>query len=115
MNTNVMQIAYNRYETDPVRRMSVVAPELLYDDFKLCFNNAKRGKYGRVYDRIDGNIIYEWLQKYSEERVQTVYPEGNYHPDIADNNERFRASNDDEFEKFRLSYIIGKMNKNENK
>lgn len=31
MNTNVMQIAYNRYETDPVRRMSVVAPELLYD------------------------------------------------------------------------------------
>ena len=34
------------------------------EDFKLCFNNAKRGFYGKVYDRIDGNIIYEWLQKY---------------------------------------------------
>lgn len=24
------------------------------DDFKLCFNRAKKGLYGKVYDRIDG-------------------------------------------------------------
>lgn len=31
MNTNVMQVAYNHYDMAPVRRMSVVAPELLPD------------------------------------------------------------------------------------
>ena len=27
------------------------------DDFKLCFNRAKKGLYGKVYDRIDGAVI----------------------------------------------------------
>lgn len=81
------------------------------EDFKLCFDNAKRGKYGKVYDRIDGNVIYEWLQKYSEERVQTAYPEGSYRPNVANNNERFIGKNDEEFEKFRISYIVEKMKK----
>lgn len=31
MNTNIMQVAYNRYETTPIRKMSVVTPELLTD------------------------------------------------------------------------------------
>jgi len=39
------------------------------EDFKLCFNNAKKGLYGKVYDRIDGQIIIEWLKKYLNERM----------------------------------------------
>lgn len=78
------------------------------EDFKLCFNNAKRGKYGKVYDRIDGNIIYEWLQKYSEERVQTAYPESSYRPEVASKNERISNKRDREFENFRISYIVEK-------
>lgn len=78
------------------------------DDFKLCFNNAKRGFYGKVYDRIDGNIIYEWLQKYSEERVKTAYSEIDYRPDIASKNERVSTKQDREFENFRISYIAEK-------
>lgn len=78
------------------------------EDFKLCFNNAKRGKYGKVYDRIDGNIIYEWLQRYAEERVQTAYPECNYQPEIASKNERISNKQDTYFENFRISYIAGK-------
>jgi len=42
------------------------------DDLKLCFDNAKKGKYGKVYDRIDGQIIFEWLELYLEERVQAI-------------------------------------------
>lgn len=34
------------------------------EDFKLCFDNAKKGKYGKVYDRIDGQVILEWLHNY---------------------------------------------------
>lgn len=78
------------------------------EDFKLCFNNAKRGFYGKVYDRIDGNIIYEWLQKYSESRVKTAYPEIDYRPEIASKNERASTKQDREFENFRISYIAEK-------
>lgn len=42
---------------------------LKIEDFKLCFNNAKRGKYGKVYDRIDGNVIYDWIIQYNQERM----------------------------------------------
>lgn len=95
-----------------VQTIRLIVEDFYYfnvEDFKLCFNNAKRGKYGKVYDRIDGNVIYEWLQKYSEERIQVAYPEGSYRVNVADKNERFTGKDDDEFEKFRLSYIIEKM------
>lgn len=95
-----------------VQTIRLIVEDFYYfnvEDFKLCFNNAKRGKYGKVYDRIDGNVIYEWLQKYSEERIQVAYPEGSYRVNVADKNERFTGKDDDEFEKFRLSYVIEKM------
>lgn len=40
------------------------------EDFKLCFNNAKKGLYGQVYDRIDGQVILSWIQKHIENRFQ---------------------------------------------
>ena len=42
-------------------------PHYKIEDFKFCFDNAKKGKYGKVYDRIDGHIILSWLEKYNEE------------------------------------------------
>lgn len=39
------------------------------EDFKLCFNNAKKGVYGKVYDRLDGQVIFEWLDKYLKDRM----------------------------------------------
>lgn len=44
-------------------------PFFKFEDFKLCFNNAKIGKYGISYDRVDGQIIFEWLNTYSNERA----------------------------------------------
>lgn len=42
------------------------------DDFKVCFDNAKRGIYGKSYNRIDGQIIFEWLRAYCLERMDVV-------------------------------------------
>jgi hypothetical protein len=45
------------------------------DDFKLCFNRAKKGLYGKVYDRIDGLVIFEWLNGYVGERLDAAQEE----------------------------------------
>lgn len=37
-------------------------------DFKLCFERAKFGDYGQMFDRIDGQLILLWLMKYDSER-----------------------------------------------
>jgi hypothetical protein len=41
------------------------------EDFKLCFKNAKRGKYngGKMYDRIDGQVIIDWCWQHHDERA----------------------------------------------
>lgn len=42
------------------------------EDFKVCFDEMKRGKYGKFYDRLDGQIIFECLYKYANERADAV-------------------------------------------
>lgn len=42
---------------------------LKIDDFKLCFNNVIKGKYGSVYDRIDVQTILSWIARYLNERL----------------------------------------------
>lgn len=37
------------------------------DYFILCFNRAKKGNYGKSYNRIDGQIIFEWLRAFDLE------------------------------------------------
>jgi hypothetical protein len=39
------------------------------DDFKLCFNKMKKGVYGKNFDRIDTQTIFEGLYQYLEERL----------------------------------------------
>jgi len=39
-------------------------------DLKCCFNKAKKGEYGKLYDRLDGAIIMEWIRTYLEERME---------------------------------------------
>ena len=42
------------------------------EDFKLCFSNAKKGRYGKVYDRVDGSMIYEWVDTYARGRMSVA-------------------------------------------
>jgi len=45
-------------------------PMLKPDDFKLCFDRIKAGRYGQIYDRMDGNVILEKISMYYDERCQ---------------------------------------------
>lgn len=41
---------------------------LQIDDIKLCLRNAMKGKYGPVYNRIDGSVVLGWFKAYNRER-----------------------------------------------
>lgn len=39
-------------------------------DFKVCFANGIKCKYGQLFDRFDASVIFEWLAKYADERAE---------------------------------------------
>ena len=43
------------------------------EDFRLCFNNAKAGRYDRngIF-RLDASVILTWLDKYTSERLNAA-------------------------------------------
>lgn len=44
-------------------------PSWRMDDFKLCFDRMKMGYYGKTYNRIDGQTIFEGLNDYDNDRM----------------------------------------------
>lgn len=40
-------------------------------DVRLVMSRAKKGEYGQLYGRIDGQIIYQWFSEYFEERSRS--------------------------------------------
>ena len=45
-------------------------PHLQTDDLKLCLRRAMKGSYGRVYNRLDGQMVLLWLREYDAERAR---------------------------------------------
>lgn len=45
-------------------------PMETFEDLILCLKNAKLGKYGKVYNRLDGQIIFEWFRLYLDEKYE---------------------------------------------
>jgi hypothetical protein len=45
-------------------------PYLSLADINLLFKNAKLGRYGKQYDRLDGQIILSWFDRYFDERCE---------------------------------------------
>lgn len=41
-----------------------------FEDLLLCLKNAKLGKYGKVYNRLDGQMIFEWFRLYLDEKYE---------------------------------------------
>ena len=41
-----------------------------FEDLLLCLKNAKIGKYGPVYNRIDGQTIFTWFGLYLDEKYE---------------------------------------------
>lgn len=42
------------------------------EDFRLCFNNAKNGRYDKGIFRLDASVILSWLNKYTSDRVNAA-------------------------------------------
>jgi hypothetical protein len=40
------------------------------EDFTLMFREAKKGKYGEMFNRLDGQIIFRWMGLYLEEKAK---------------------------------------------
>lgn len=43
-------------------------PHYVQEDFKLFFNMAKKGMFGQIFGRMDGEVIMNWLAKYDIHR-----------------------------------------------
>jgi hypothetical protein len=41
---------------------------LRVDELRMCFRMAMKGEFGSVYNRIDGQIFFEWILKYMKKR-----------------------------------------------
>jgi hypothetical protein len=42
------------------------------EDLMLCLKYAKINRYGTSYNRLDGQIIFQWFQQYLDEKYQEV-------------------------------------------
>lgn len=66
---------YNMGDAQIVATVNMIIEEYGYfkiDDFKVCFDRAMRGKYGKTFNRLDGMVIMEWLEKYDAERTMLI-------------------------------------------
>ncbi len=43
---------------------------LSLEDFKMCFNNGKLGRNIKIYDRIDGSIIFTMIDNHAKIRSE---------------------------------------------
>lgn len=43
-------------------------PYFTLADINLIFKKAKKGDFGQIYDRLDGQIILSWFSKYNQLR-----------------------------------------------
>lgn len=41
---------------------------LRVDELQICFRMAMKGEFGPVYNRIDGQVFFEWLKKFMGKR-----------------------------------------------
>jgi len=46
---------------------------LKFEDLVACFRNGVQGRYGKIYNRLDIMIIYEWMGQYQKEKEELLY------------------------------------------
>lgn len=54
--------------SDTIALIQETYPHYTQEDFKLFFNMAKKGMFGQIFGRIDGEVIMNWLAKYDIHR-----------------------------------------------
>lgn len=63
---NPVQIA------ETTKMVEIYFPHLNPADLKLCFNAMKLGRYGKFYDRIDGQVFLQAIEEYNQERMNVI-------------------------------------------
>lgn len=53
---------------DTIMLIREAYPHYTQEDFKLFFNMAKKGMFGQIFGRMDGEVIMSWLNKYDIHR-----------------------------------------------
>jgi len=69
---NVGKTMNDRQCAETVRLILAEYYYLNLADFKVCFDRLKAGRYGRSYDRIDGQIILMALDEYTRGRLEAA-------------------------------------------
>jgi hypothetical protein len=41
-------------------------------DLGLCFKMAKLGRFGKVYERLDGGVVMDWMKQYEKQRDKSI-------------------------------------------
>lgn len=85
---------------------------LKLEDLRVCFDRAKSGKYGQVYNRIDGQVIMTWMDTYLEERLE-IAEANSEHLHHRHQSPQREQPTDAEFSKVYSDYITSKHPKNE--
>lgn len=69
MSFNVGKTMNQQQLVDAVKLISKTYYYLKPSELKYCFDNAKVGKYGKLFDRIDVAVICDFIEQYLIERV----------------------------------------------
>lgn len=49
-----------------------VALNLTFEDFKIIIDRFLKGRYGKAYDRFDGQVFFECVNSYAEEKQSII-------------------------------------------
>lgn len=123
--TEFFNIQGNMTEGQVVNTVNLIREKywmLKPDDFKLCFKRVMSGDFGKVYNRLDGHVIMEWLDKYVDERSVWFYDyQSADHRKISseyqrnmEERERTRSAADEDYS-MKVSEYISEKFKNENR
>ena len=41
-------------------------------DLAFCFKQGKLGRYGKIYDRLDGGILLGWIKEWENKRMELI-------------------------------------------
>ena len=65
-----------------------ISSSMTFEDYKVCFDNLKKGLYGKSFDRIDGQILLMCIHAYFEEKSAIVEQQNEINHDKIKNQSR---------------------------
>lgn len=79
-------------------------------DINLLFKRAKSGYYGKLYDRLDGQIILDWFRSYDKERASAAVEDSineaeKYKGDPYERTSERLAAKENEFKKWHMHFF----------